>query len=188
MAAGCGSDDEDAGTATTTAGDEGGVEVTDVWARTSPAAAETGAIYMTLTSAVDDALVGAEVPSDIAGVTEVHETVAAEEAGGDEGSTASTEMDMGDESTTTMGDEGDGAMEDDAMGGDDMDMGGMTMREVARIPLPAGEAVALEPGGYHVMLLELAAPLTAGQTFPVTLTFEEGGTQEVQVEVRDDAP
>ena len=59
------------------------------------------------------------------------------------------------------------------MGGDDMGMGGMTMREVARIPLPAGEAVTLEPGGYHVMLLELAAPLTAGQTFPVTLTFEE---------------
>ena len=109
VAAGCGSDDEDAGTRHDDRRCEGGVEVTDVWARTSPAAAETGAIYMTLTSDVDDALVGAEVPSDIAGVTEVHETVAAEEAGGDEGSTASTEMDMGDGSTTTMGDEGDGS-------------------------------------------------------------------------------
>ncbi len=77
---------------------------------------------------------------------------------------------------------------DDDGGGGGMDMGGMTMREVESIPLPAGEAVALEPGAYHIMLLDLAAPLEAGDTFTVSLTFEGGATKDVEVEVRDDAP
>ena len=161
-AAACGSDDDGAG----------GVEVSDAWARTSPEGVEAGAAYMVLTSDEDDALVAASVPTDVAGTTEVHETVAADEAGGDGG-----DMDMGEASA-----EGD----DDTGGG--MDMGGMTMQEVERIPLPAGEAVALEPGGYHVMLLDLAGPLEEGDTFTASLTFESGATQDVEVEVRDDAP
>jgi copper(I)-binding protein len=36
------------------------------------------------------------------------------------------------------------------------------------------------------MLIDIAAPLTAGQTFTITLTFAEAGEQEVTVEVRDD--
>ncbi|WCO67427.1 copper chaperone PCu(A)C [Iamia majanohamensis] len=168
-AAACGSDDDSAG----------GVEVSDAWARTSPEGVEAGAAYMVLTSDEDDALVAASVPTDVAGTTEVHETVAADEAGGDDGG----DMDM-DEGAAEGGDD----MDMGDAGGDDMDMGGMTMQEVERIPLPAGEAVALEPGGYHVMLLDLAGPLEEGDTFTVSLTFESGATQDVEVEVRDDAP
>jgi copper(I)-binding protein len=71
-----------------------------------------------------------------------------------------------------------------AMGDDDV----MTMREVAGIDLPAGETVSLQPGGFHIMLLDLAAPLETGDTFDVTLTFESGGERVVAVEVREDAP
>ncbi|MCU0274542.1 MAG: copper chaperone PCu(A)C, partial [Acidimicrobiales bacterium] len=64
----------------------------------------------------------------------------------------------------------------------------MTMRPVDGIDLPAGEAVALEPGGLHVMLLDLPAPLEIGQTYELTLTFEQAGEQTVTVEVREEAP
>jgi periplasmic copper chaperone A len=69
----------------------------------------------------------------------------------------------------------------------DDETGEMAMREVAGIDLPAGTAVTLEPGGYHVMLLDLASPLEPGTTIEVTLTFEEAGEQTVTVEVRDGA-
>lgn len=58
------------------------------------------------------------------------------------------------------------------------------MRRVDEIELPAGESVALAPGGLHVMLIGLATPLQAGETFPLTLVFERAGTLEVTVEVR----
>jgi copper(I)-binding protein len=49
--------------------------------------------------------------------------------------------------------------------------------------IPAGETVALEPGGYHLMFMDLNAPLVEGQSVPVTLTFERAGTVELQLEV-----
>ncbi len=60
----------------------------------------------------------------------------------------------------------------------------MKMRPVAAIDLPAGEAVALKPGGYHIMLMGLTAPLNPGSTVPLTLTFEaaDGSREEVQVD------
>ncbi|MBV6633972.1 MAG: copper chaperone PCu(A)C [Alphaproteobacteria bacterium] len=62
--------------------------------------------------------------------------------------------------------------------------GVMRMREVAGgIELPAGETVTLKPGGLHIMLLGLTAPLVEGETFPMTLTFEQAGTVEVVVMV-----
>jgi copper(I)-binding protein len=64
----------------------------------------------------------------------------------------------------------------------------MTMQEVDRVDLPAGTAVALQPGGYHIMLLGLAEPLTLGETIEVTLQFENAGEQTVEVPVRDTAP
>ena len=50
------------------------------------------------------------------------------------------------------------------------------MQHVASLPIPAGATVRLAPGGYHVMLSELAAPLEVGQTLPVALVFARGGT------------
>ena len=168
--AACGDDDEGEATATTAAADGGGaedggeaagVEITGAWSRNSPMMSEAGAAYLTITSAVDDRLVGAAVDPSVAGTVEIHETVMAE------------------------GEMADGHMSDGEMG----DMGGeMTMRPVDGIDLPAGEAVALEPGGLHIMLLDLAAPFEIGQTYELTLTFEQAGEQTVTVEVREDAP
>jgi copper(I)-binding protein len=77
-------------------------------------------------------------------------------------------------------------MSDDTMTGDMS--GEMTMQQVQSIMLPAGEMVMLMPGGYHVMLLDIAAPLEVGQTFEITLTFANAGSKVVTVEVRDEAP
>lgn len=204
---GCGDDDSDDGaatdteaTTTTEAGTEATdeLEITDVWARRSPAATTMGAVYLTVTSPVDDRLVGVSVSTDVAGTAEIHETVPADEAEGDmdgmEGSDDGMEG-SGDgmaTTTTAMG----GEMGDDA--GDDMgttttamggemgdDMGAMTMRPVEAIDLPAGEAVALEPGGLHIMLIDLVEPLEVGDEVDLTLTFEEAGEQPVTAEVRE---
>lgn len=48
----------------------------------------------------------------------------------------------------------------------------MKMRAVAGLDLPAGKPVALTPGGYHVMLMDLKSPLKAGQTLDLTLVVE----------------
>jgi len=61
----------------------------------------------------------------------------------------------------------------------------MRMRPVPDIPLPAGEVVELRPGGLHVMLIGLNAPLQQGSRVPLTLRFERAG--EVQVELAVEA-
>jgi copper(I)-binding protein len=53
-----------------------------------------------------------------------------------------------------------------------MDNDIMRMRAIPGIDLPAGKAVELKPGGYHVMLMDLKAPITEGQDVPVTLVIE----------------
>jgi copper(I)-binding protein len=62
-----------------------------------------------------------------------------------------------------------------------MEGGVMKMRQVDAVPLPAGQPVKLSPGGYHIMLIDLKAPLVAGQSFPLTLKFEKAGTIETKV-------
>lgn len=53
-----------------------------------------------------------------------------------------------------------------------MDKDVMRMRAVSGIDLPAGKTVDLKPGGYHVMLMDLKAPIAEGQDVPVTLVIE----------------
>jgi hypothetical protein len=63
--------------------------------------------------------------------------------------------------------------------------GVMQMREIAGgLPIPAGGSVALKPGSYHVMLIGLKKPLTVGEKFPLTLTFEKAGNISVTVPVQ----
>jgi hypothetical protein len=180
LVAACGDDDETAATddATETAGEAApGIEISGAWARTSPSSAEAGAVYLEITNDgdVDDALVGASVDTAVAGKAEVHETVAAEPEATDDDA-------MDDGADDAMDDPaGDDGADDDMSGGTGM----MEMRPVDRVEVPAGETVTLEPGGYHIMLLELAAPLEAGTTLEVTLTFEESGEQVVTADVRD---
>jgi copper(I)-binding protein len=56
----------------------------DVWARATPAGAKMGAIYLTLTSAAGDRLLGAAVPRSVAAHTQIHETVMIPGPGGGE--------------------------------------------------------------------------------------------------------
>jgi uncharacterized protein YcnI/copper(I)-binding protein len=51
------------------------------------------------------------------------------------------------------------------------------------IVIPAGETVALTSGGLHLMFMDVAEPFAAGQTVPVTLTFEKAGKVEYMLPV-----
>ena len=63
--------------------------------------------------------------------------------------------------------------------------GVMQMRQLADgLPIPAGGSVVLKPGSYHVMLIGLKKPLTAGEKIPLTLTFEKAGNISVTVPVQ----
>lgn len=62
----------------------------------------------------------------------------------------------------------------------------MRMRQVDAIELPAGQTVELKPGGLHLMLVGLKAPLKEGDSFPLKLKFEKAG--EVTVEVKVGVP
>lgn len=56
-----------------------------------------------------------------------------------------------------------------------------SMLHVMEIAVPAGATVALEPGGFHGMLVGLTQALKVGETFAVTLTFQEAGQVTVPV-------
>jgi periplasmic copper chaperone A len=62
--------------------------------------------------------------------------------------------------------------------------GTMQMSEVSDITLGAKSTTKLEPGGYHIMLMELATPLKTGSKIKVTLEFENGPDQTVQAVVK----
>ena len=59
----------------------------------------------------------------------------------------------------------------------------MKMRQVPALALPAGKTVALQPGGFHVMLLDLKQPARAGDTVLLTLVFagKDGKRETLQV-------
>lgn len=61
--------------------------------------------------------------------------------------------------------------------------GVMKMRPVAAIDVKSkGEAV-LKPGGLHVMLINLNAPMKEGDVVPITLTFDDGSSKKVDAKV-----
>ena len=61
----------------------------------------------------------------------------------------------------------------------------MKMRAIPGLDLPAGKAVELKPGGYHVMLMDLKAPLAKGSNVPLTLVFKnaQGAESQLKLEV-----
>lgn len=69
------------------------------------------------------------------------------------------------------------------------DGGVMRMRPVSAIDIKArGEAV-LKPGGLHIMLIDLKAPMQEGDLVPITLTFGDGSSKKVEARVaRPTAP
>ncbi|WP_416221013.1 copper chaperone PCu(A)C [Pseudomonas sp. RP23018S] len=66
-----------------------------------------------------------------------------------------------------------------------MDGDVMGMKQVKDLALPAGKSVALDPNGYHVMLMGLKQQVKEGEKVPLTLTIKTaaGQTQTLQVEV-----
>lgn len=143
--------------------DDGGTSVEGAWARASAEGQTTGAIYFEITADAADTLVAASVPASVAGRAEIHEVVPAEM--GDD--TGDGEHEMGD-------------------GGGEM---AMVMQELeGGLALPAGETVTLEPGGYHVMLLDLTEPLEVGDEIELTLDFATADDATLTVEVAESAP
>ena len=113
------------------------LEVSNAWARATPAKAENGAAYVTILSPTPDRLLSASSPA--AKKAELHT----------------------------------------------MEMAGMVMkmRPLAGLDIPAGQPVALKPGGEHIMLIGLQQPLREGQSFTLTLNFEKAGARTVTVAV-----
>jgi copper(I)-binding protein len=60
----------------------------------------------------------------------------------------------------------------------------MRMRQVDAVEIPPNKSVVLEPGGLHIMLVGLKAPLKEGDRFPMTLRFERAGEVKVDVMVQ----
>ncbi len=61
-----------------------------------------------------------------------------------------------------------------------MEGGVMKMRPVeGGLEIKPGETVTLQPGGYHMMLVDLKHPLEAGQDVKATLKFDKAGTVDV---------
>jgi copper(I)-binding protein len=75
---------------------------------------------------------------------------------------------------------GDAQVHQSTMGGS-----GMTgMQAVDRVVVPAGGSVELQPGGYHVMLMDLRGNLVVGSTIQLDLVFEHAGKVVVQAAIR----
>lgn len=66
-----------------------------------------------------------------------------------------------------------------------MDGDVMKMRAVdGGLDLPAGQAVELKPGGYHVMLMDLKLPLQKDTTIPMTLVFKDARGKESKLDLK----
>lgn len=143
----------------------GGGEVSDrleaegAWSRPTPAGADEGVVYLTVTSDRDDAVVEASVPADVAESAQLHQTM----VGGSGGAHH----------------HGGGGSAD----GDTVSMG-----EAERLPVAPGEPLVFEPGGNHVMLTGLRRPLVAGQRFVLRLRLATGRSVEAPVTVSVNPP
>lgn len=62
--------------------------------------------------------------------------------------------------------------------------GMMKMRQIPQIDLPAGADAMLKPGGLHIMLIDLTAPLASDKPVPVTIKFEDGSEKTMELPVK----
>jgi periplasmic copper chaperone A len=129
------------------------------WARSTPPGAVNGVVYFQVTSPIDDEIVSVEVPAQVAHGAQMHETMINGQSG-----KPMPGMNMG--------------------GGS----GEMSMTPLTSLALPAKTTVTFEPGGKHIMLTDLTAPLKDGQTFIVTFHLRQAGAQPVKVTVAANAP
>jgi copper(I)-binding protein len=59
----------------------------------------------------------------------------------------------------------------------------MRMQKLDSIELAPDATVEFKPSGMHIMLVDVAAPLKQGTSFPLTLTFASGENLNVEVAV-----
>ena len=65
-----------------------------------------------------------------------------------------------------------------------MDGNVMRMRALPELDLPAGKAVDLKPGGFHIMLMDLKAPLAKDTQMPLALVFKDAKGQERRMDLQ----
>ncbi|EKE17058.1 MAG: hypothetical protein ACD_10C00643G0004 [uncultured bacterium] len=63
------------------------------------------------------------------------------------------------------------------------DGGVMKMRPVPGIDIKAKGQAILQPGGLHVMMIDLKAPMKEGDVVPITLSFDDGSSKQVDAKV-----
>lgn len=61
--------------------------------------------------------------------------------------------------------------------------GVMKMRPMPAIDIKAKSQAILQPGGMHVMMIDLKAPMKEGDVVPITLTFDDGSSKQVDAKV-----
>ncbi|MBI4996648.1 MAG: copper chaperone PCu(A)C [Rhodocyclales bacterium] len=66
--------------------------------------------------------------------------------------------------------------------------GVMKMRQVPAIAIKAKGEATLQPGGLHVMMIDLKAPLKEGDKVAVTLGFDDGSSKKIEAPIRKPAP
>ena len=59
----------------------------------------------------------------------------------------------------------------------------MTMKQLDSIALKPGERATLQPGGLHIMLIDLKQPLKQGANFPLTLVAADGVSVDITVKI-----
>ncbi len=64
------------------------------------------------------------------------------------------------------------------------DNGEMKMRQIPQITMFGKERVVLKPGGHHIMLIGLKKALAEGDSIDLTLEFDDGSKQELNVPVK----
>ncbi len=62
--------------------------------------------------------------------------------------------------------------------------GMMKMRQVEKMEIPANGETILQPGGLHIMLIDLHDALKLDQKVALTLEFEDGSTKDIEAPVR----
>lgn len=62
--------------------------------------------------------------------------------------------------------------------------GMMMMRRIQRIDLAAQAKTVLQPGGLHIMLINLQQPLVPGEKVALTLVFEDGSEKQIEAPVQ----
>lgn len=69
-----------------------------------------------------------------------------------------------------------------------MDGNVMKMRQVQAMDIPAKGSLELQPGGLHLMFIDLKGQLKTGDQIPVKLKFQKAGEVEVKFHVKDLKP